>query len=81
MRKISSQYIISFLILAFAVYQLSLPDYWEFSLYFSAGLAFLVMGMIKSKKFDKYDKILTVLSWVLIILSAFLLLFLVRTDV
>lgn len=80
MKKISTQYIISLVILAFALYQLTLPDYWEFSLYFFAGLSFLVMGMIKSKNFDKYLKVLTILSWILIILTGFLFLFMVRTD-
>lgn len=80
MKKLSTQYFVATLLLAFAAYQLWLPDYWEFSLYATTGLAFLVMGMIKSKDFMKYHKALTILSWVFILLSVFLLLFLVRTD-
>lgn len=67
--------------LLFSGYQLIKPDYWEFSLYFSAGLAFLVMGLQKNRVFPQHQKLLTILSWVLILLAGFLLLFLARTDV
>ncbi|QSE98330.1 hypothetical protein [Fulvivirga lutea] len=81
MKQFNTQYIVAALMLAFSAYQLTLPDYWEFSLYCSAGLAFLVMGLIKEDKLPQYKKALTVLSWILIFLAGFLLLFLARTDV
>ncbi|MEQ8925655.1 MAG: hypothetical protein RLO81_07550 [Fulvivirga sp.] len=81
MKPFNTQYIVATLMLAFSLYQLTLPDYWEFSLYCSAGLAFLVMGLIKNNAFPQYKKLLTILSWGLIFLAAFLLLFLARTDV
>lgn len=67
--------------LAFSMYQWSLPDYWEFALYSSAGIAFLIMGLIKGNVFPNHKRLMTVLSWVFIILAGFLLLFLARTDV
>ena len=81
MKRASKQYLVGSLLLAFSVYQLWVPDFWEFSLYATTGLAFLVMGMIASKRFPKQNKLLTALSWILILASVFLLLFLVRTDV
>ncbi len=81
MIKFNSQYLIAILMLVFSVYQLTLPDYWEFSLYFSAGLAFLVMGMIKNDLFPNHRRVLTIISWVMIFIAGFLLMFLARTDV
>lgn len=75
------QYLVAVAMLAVSIYQLTKSDFWEFSLYLSAGLAFLVMGIQKNQLFPQYNKVLTILSWVLIFLAGFLLLFLTRTDV
>lgn len=74
------QYIVGILMLSFSFYQLYIKDYWEASLYITAGLAFLIMGLIKNNALPRYRSILNVLSWILILLAAFLFLFLVRTD-
>lgn len=66
--------------MAFSGYQLFIAEYWEFALYISAGLAFIVMGMIKNEVFPDHKKLMTILSWVLIFIAGFLLLFLARTD-
>lgn len=66
--------------LAFSGYQLFVQDYWEAALYTSAGLAFIVMGLISNDVLPGYKKILNVISWILIIVAVFLFLFLVRTD-
>jgi uncharacterized membrane protein HdeD (DUF308 family) len=76
----NSQYIIGVIMIAFSGYQLTIPEYWEFALYISAGLAFIVMGMIKNEVFPNHKKLMTILSWVLIFIAGFLLLFLARTD-
>ncbi len=76
----NSQYIIGLIMIAFSIYQLTVPEYWEFGLYSSAGLAFIVMGLIKNDVFPKNKRLLTILSWVLIFAAGFLLLFLARTD-
>lgn len=74
------QYIVGGLMLAFACYQLYKNDYWEASLYISAGLAFTTMGLLKNEALPRYRPLLNVLSWIFILLAGFLLLFLVRTD-
>ena len=38
MKNISTQYIVAILMLAFSLYQLSLPDFWEFGVYNLADL-------------------------------------------
>lgn len=81
MSKLNTQYLIATFMIAFSIYQWSLPDYWEFALYFSAGLAFLVMGLIKNDVFPTQKRLMTILSWLFIIMAGFLLLFLARTDV
>jgi hypothetical protein len=80
MKNFSTQYIVGAIMMAFSAYQLTLPNYWEFSLYFTAGLAFIVMGLIKDRTFEEHRKMLTIISWMLILLAGFLLLFLARTD-
>ena len=81
MKKSMTQYLVAAAMIALSVYQVLKPDYWEFSLYLSAGLAFLVMGIQKNELFPQYNKVLTILSWILIFIAGFLLLFLARTDV
>jgi hypothetical protein len=75
------QYLAGGLFLAFSLYQVSRDELWEFSLYAIVGAAFITMGLIKDKRFPRYHKLLSILSWILIISAGFMLLFLVRTDV
>jgi hypothetical protein len=81
MKKLSTQYLVGIAMLFFSLYQLSKPDFWEAALYLSAGLAFISMGLIKDNVFERHKKLLTIVSWALIIISGFMLLFLIRTDV
>ncbi len=81
MKKLSTQYLVGIAMLFFSLYQLAKPDFWEASLYLSAGLAFITMGLIKNNVFEKHKKSMTIISWTLIIIAGFLLLFLARTDV
>ena len=79
-KNLSSQYIIAFFMLAFAAYQVTMQEYWEFALYFAAGMAFLIMGLQKNDVFPAHKKLMVILSWVFIITAGFMLLFLARTD-
>lgn len=74
------QYFVGALMLAFAAYQFYVQEIWEAAMYASAGLAFLVMGLIKDDALPRFRGALNILSWVLIITAVFLFLFLVRTD-
>ena len=67
-------------LLLFSVFQWRRNEYWEFAMYCCTGLAFLVMGFIKDGILMRHKPFLNILSWILIALSAFLFLFLVRTD-
>ena len=75
------QYLVGAVMIAFSLYQIYVKQFWEFSLYFSAGLAFVTMGLIVRNVFPKQKRLLNVVSWVLIITAGFILLFLARTDV
>lgn len=74
------QYLVGGAMLCFAIYQIVRQDYWEFSLYVTAGLAFVVMGLIKNDALPQYKKFLNVVSWVLIITAGLLFLFLIQTE-
>ncbi|MEJ2005783.1 MAG: hypothetical protein P8X57_12670 [Cyclobacteriaceae bacterium] len=80
MNKSTIRYLIGAAMIAFGFYEVSTANFWESSLYFSAGLAFISIGMLMSEQFVQYKKILNIASWVLIILAVFLFFYLLRTD-
>ncbi len=80
MKPSYTQYLVGILLLGFSAYQFYLWEYVEFSLYITAGAAFITMGVIRDKRFVKYERFLNILSWILIFTAGFLLLFLFRTD-
>lgn len=75
------QYLLGAILIAFSIYQITINEYWEFLLYFSAGVAFIIMALLQREVLPKHKKLLTVLSWIFIILAGFVLLFLARTDI
>jgi len=74
------QYLVGGIMIAFSMYQVYLDDLWEFALYATGGAAFISVGLIKDNAFKNHKKLLSVVSWILILLTAFLFFFLVRTD-
>ncbi len=80
MKRSYTQYLVGILLLSFSLYQFFQREFVEFSMYLTAGLAFVVMGIIKDKLLPGYGRFLNILSWVLILMAGFLLLFLFRTD-
>jgi len=74
------QYLVGGLMVAFSIYQVYINELWEFALYSTAGAAFIWIGLIKDNVFAKYDKQMKIISWALIIATAFIFFFLVRTD-
>ncbi|MTI21257.1 hypothetical protein E1176_09515 [Fulvivirga sp. RKSG066] len=74
------QYLVGSIMVAFSLYQVYIRDFWEFALYAVAGSAFITMGLIKDKTFPNNERLMTILSWVLIAGTLFLFFFLVRTD-
>ncbi|MBL3657764.1 hypothetical protein [Fulvivirga sediminis] len=81
MKKAITQYLVGVAMLLFAIYQIYRQDYWEFSLYITAGMAFIVMGLIKNKALPVgYSRLLNSVSWILIIMAGLLFLFLIQTE-
>jgi len=65
--------------MGFAIYQaVSNKDYLEFSLYFAAGLSFMVNAMTFESKLEQYKKTLVIISWILIISTGLLFLYLIQ---
>ena len=74
------RYLIGGAMVLFGFYEVATGNAWESSLYFTAGLAFISIGMLMSESFSKYKKLLNIVSWVFIILAVFLFFYLLRTD-
>lgn len=80
MKSAKIQYLVGALMVSFSMYQVYRGELWEFSLYAVAGSAFITMGLIKEDRYPEYARLLHILSWILILVAAFLFFFLVRTD-
>ena len=74
----SRQYIFGLIFIAFGVYQLYLPKFLEFSLYACAGLAFIFNALVAEPRLHSYKKLLVIITWILIITTALLFLYLIR---
>jgi len=74
-------YVAGAMALAIGFYQYSKPDYWEFAMYFSAGMAFITTAL-SMKPWDDIliKRALVISSWVFIAIAVFLFLYLMRTD-
>jgi len=66
--------------LAMSVYQFLKPDYWEVTLYFMAGTAFALMGLIKDGYFNKNKTLVDTISWALIIFTGIFFIYMLFTD-
>lgn len=75
-----TRYLIGGAMILFGLFEVYRGNFWESSLYFTAGLAFVSIGMLMSERFLPYKKILNVVSWVLILAAVLLFFFLLRTD-
>jgi hypothetical protein len=78
MKKLSRQYIFGSLFIAFAIYQLAIGDWLEFSLYGMAGLTFIVNALTFEPKLYEYKKLLVITSWIMIISTGILFLYLLQ---
>lgn len=72
------QYLFGLIFFAVGIYQLTIGDFLEFSLYGVAGLSFIVNGLTLEPKLVAYKKPLVMASWILIITTGLLLLYLIQ---
>ncbi len=77
--KGNTQYLIALASIGFSVFQYIEGDNREFALYLSLGLAFAILGLSREDHFRKY-KWLPALSWIFVIATAIIFLFVLRTD-
>ena len=72
------QYFFGLIFIAVAVYQLTKNDVLEFSLYCVAGAAFIFNSLTLEPKLAQYKKPLVAISWILIVASGILFLYLLQ---
>lgn len=74
----SRQYLFGSIFLAVGIYQFTVKDYLEVSLYGLAGASFIVNALTLEPRLAPYKKPLVVLSWVLIGATGILFLYLLQ---
>lgn len=78
MNSTQRQYLFGLIFIGVGIYQLTVEDYLEFSLYALAGLSFVVNGLTLEPKAEAYKKTLVAISWFLIIATGILFLYLIQ---
>lgn len=78
MNATQRQYLFGFIIFGIGIYYIVRGAWFESSLYLVAGLAFVVNALTLEPKLAKYRKSLIVISWILIISTGLLLLYLIQ---
>jgi hypothetical protein len=72
------QYLFGVIFIAVAIYQATVRDYLEFTLYAVAGMAFVVNALTLEPKLITYKKTLVILTWILIAGAAVIFLYLLQ---
>ncbi len=78
MNSLSRQYLFGSIFFAVGIYHLWIREYLEASLYCLAGLAFIVNTLTSEPRLAEYKKILVAITWILIIATAILFLYLLQ---
>lgn len=78
MNATQRQYLFGLIFFCVGVYYIARTSWFESSLYMVAGLAFVFNGLTLEPRLGKYKKPLTVISWILIISTGLLLLYMVQ---
>ena len=78
MNALTRQYLFGLIFFGVGIYQATIRDYLEMTLYMVAGLAFIVNAATLQPQLAAYKKILVILSWILIICSGLLFLYLLQ---
>jgi hypothetical protein len=72
------QYLFGLIFIGVGIYQFTIKDWLEFSLYTLAGLAFIVNSLTMEPRLLAYKKPLVIVSWALIIMTGILFLYLLQ---
>ncbi len=78
MNSYRRQYLFGGLFVAFAIYQAVVGDLLEFSLYGAAGLAFILNATTFEPRLLAYKKPLVITTWILMIATGILFLYLLQ---
>ena len=78
MRSQTRQYLFGLIFIGVAIFQLTIRDMLEFSLYGLAGLAFIVNALTLEPRLTPYKKPLVIFSWLLIGVTGILFLYLLQ---
>ncbi len=74
----SRHYLFGVVFFGLGIYHLWIRDYLDASLYCMAGLAFIVNAMTTEPKLAAYKKVLVIVTWILIISSSVIFLYLIQ---
>ena len=72
------QYMFGLIFLGVGIYQLTINDLLEFSLYALAGLSFIVNSLTMEPRLIQYKKPMVIVSWILIAATGILFLYLLQ---
>jgi len=78
MSSLTRQYLFGLLFIGVAIFQAVNHDYLEFFLYVVAGSAFIVNALTLEKKLIAYRKALVIITWILIVISVSLFLYVLQ---
>lgn len=78
MNATQRQYLFGIIFFGVGIYYITHRSWFESSLYIVAGLAFVFNALVLEPKLAKHKKPLTVISWILIISTGLLLLYMIQ---
>ena len=78
MNALTRRYLFGLIFIGVAIFQLTINDYLEFSLYLLAGLAFIFNSLVSEPRLAAYRNVLVIVTWSLIIAAGILFLYLVQ---
>ena len=78
MNPTQRQYLFGIIFFGVGIYYITHRSWFESSLYIVAGLAFVFNALVLEPRLAKHKKPLTVISWILIISTGLLLLYMIQ---
>ena len=78
MSSLIRQYAFGTFFLIFGIYQATMKDYLEVTLYMTAGAAFIFNSLSKESRLANFKAALVVITWALIIIAAVLFLYVLQ---